>query len=198
MLRAMTAGLAVLLASACAPAPAAMSAGEASERLELFAAGADAMNVCTPQGRALLRGAVRAYGAELAQAGVAWPALPEAAGGDARRVDVAVLVAFGAGMVEMSDFSGPARRAIGQMALSQLPHVREMRAAGRVACNEVVELQQAASRFVLEMQRYEQMAQARSDAERLRRQTVRMERARTQMNDLAAVVEARLEAARGG
>lgn len=194
MLRAMTAGLAVLLASACAPAPAAMSAGEASERLELFAAGADAMNVCTPQGRALLRGAVRAYGAELAQAGVAWPALEA---GDARRVDVAVLVAFGAGMVETSDFTAPARGAIGQAALSRLPHVREMREAARVACAEVVELQRAASRFLLESERAALMAD-NADAERLRRQNVRLERARMQMNDLAAVVQARVEEARGG
>jgi len=196
----MIAAGAAVLASACAPPPAVMSAGEASERLELFAAGADAMNVCTPQGRALLRGAVRAYGAELAQAGVAWPALPQGAG-DARRVDVAVLVAFGAGMVEMSDFSGPARGAIGRMAVAHLPHVREMRAAGQVACAEVVQLQQAASRFVLEVSHYERMAElvrGRGDAERLRRQTVRVERARTQMNDLAAVVAARLEEARGG
>jgi hypothetical protein len=198
MLRVMTVAAALC---ACAPAPARMSAGEASERLELFASGADAMDVCTPQGRALLRGAVRAYGAELAQAGVAWPALPEDGGADMRRVDAAVLVAFGAGMVEMSDFSGPARGAIGRMALTHWPHVREMRAAARVACAEVVELQQAASRFVLEASHYERMAElarGRADAERLRRQTLRMERARTQMNDLAAIVQARLEATPDG
>jgi hypothetical protein len=190
--------IALLALGACAPAPAMMSAGEASERLERFAAGADAANVCTPRGRALLRGAVRAYGAELAQAGVAWPALPSARGAsDVRSVDAAVLVAFASGVVEASDFRGPARGAVASLPLVHWPQMRDMRAAIGVACGEAVALQQAASRFVVELERYELLA-GRSDPQRVQVQSQRMERARQQMNDLAALVEARLEAARGG
>ncbi|MBC7769147.1 MAG: hypothetical protein H7124_10205, partial [Phycisphaerales bacterium] len=54
---------AALGSSACAPSPVSMPATQASEVLELFAAGTPPGDVCTPQGRALLRGAVRAYGA---------------------------------------------------------------------------------------------------------------------------------------
>jgi len=74
MVRAVAFGL-VVLACACAPAPASMSAGEASERLARFAA-SPADDACTPQGRAMLREAVRVYGAAMEEAGVAWPELP--------------------------------------------------------------------------------------------------------------------------
>ena len=57
------------LLSACAPGPVAMPATQASEMLELIAAGHPPGDVCTPQGRALLRGAVRSYGNAMAQAG---------------------------------------------------------------------------------------------------------------------------------
>ena len=57
MLRKMMLAFAAAGLCACAPGPAAMSATQASEMLELFAAGHAPGDVCTPQGRALLRGA---------------------------------------------------------------------------------------------------------------------------------------------
>lgn len=100
-----------------------MAASQASELLERFAAGSAPMDVCTPAGRALLRGAVRSYGAEMARAGVTWPLVPGPGVDPAslKRMDIAVMIAFGAGFVEGSDFRGAARPLIGRMTLTQWP-----------------------------------------------------------------------------
>lgn len=186
-----------VVACACAPAPAPMAASEASERLERFAAGSSAEDVCTPQGRALLRGAVRAYGAELARAGVAWPVLPDDDGEALRNVDAAVSIAFAAGFVEASDFQGQARGAVSRMALAHWPQIGDMRAAARVACGHVVDLQHAALRFVSEMKRTQRLA-ARDHAnpERLRRQRERLENAEAQLNAMAAALQREVAEAR--
>ncbi len=176
--------------SACAPGPAHMPAARASEVLERFAAGAAEADVCTPNGRAMLRGAVRAYGAAMNANGVAWPAT----GGDQLNgVEASVLVAFSAGFVEASDFYGPAQRALTQLAFTQWPEVRGMRTATRVACNEVAALQQAAARVVMETERLHQMADGRP--ERVERQRDRVERAQMLMQQQAALVSARVDAA---
>lgn len=185
---------ACLGAAACAPAPVTMSAGEASERLERFAAGASAMDVCTPDGRALLRGAVRAYGAEMARAGVAWPALPDDGGrGAPRNVDVAVVVAFAGGLVEASDFRG----AMAPAALLNWANIADLRTAPGVACAQVLDLQRAAARVVAELNRYERL-EARADPERLRRQRERLENARADVRRIAEAVEAEIARARRG
>lgn len=182
---------ALAAASACAPGPARMPASHASEVLERFAAGAAEADVCTPSGRATLRGAVRAYGAAMNANGVAWPAT----GGDQLNgVEASVLVAFSAGFVEASDFYGPARAALTQLAFTQWPEVRGMRTATRVACNEVAALQQAAARVVMETERLRQMADGRP--ERVERQRNRVERAHMLMQQQAALVSARVDEAR--
>jgi hypothetical protein len=175
-----------------------MAATDASELLARFAAGADDAQVCTPQGRALLRGAVRAYSAEMAAAGVAWPAIP-AIGGDAdnlRSVDMNVLVAFSAGFLEASDFQNAARSMIGELSFANWREVREMRRAAHLACAEVVEMQRATARFVLEQARYQQLAErargGETHADRLRRQDRLLEHAAAQMNMSAAAVASRL------
>jgi hypothetical protein len=189
-----------LTASACAPAPVAMDATEASELLARFADGAAPADVCTTQGRALLRGAVRAYGAEMQQAGVAWPSVPGfgADADDLTSLDTSVLVAFAAGFVEASDFQGSARSVVGQLPFAQWPAISSMREAAQVACADVVQLQRAASHFVLEAARYQALVERAAKAgaglaERMRRQSQRMERAQSQMDMLAAVVTTRLE-----
>lgn len=183
---------------ACAPAPVRMTATEASELLARFASGSEGAEVCTPEGRALLRGAVRAYGAEMAMAGVSWPMIP-AMGADANRLtslDVSVTVAFTAGFVEASDFYGPARALVSHLTFAHWPQVRSMRRGAHVACAEVVQLQQAAAHVVLESERYRDLStHARNNDDRLRRQARRLERAQEQMNDRAAAVEARLREA---
>ena len=184
-----------VLAAACAPAPAPMAASEASERLELFAAGASASEVCTPQGRALLRGAVRAYGAELARAGVAWPALADGDDEAPRSMDVAVAMAFASGLVEASDFQGAARRAVSRFAFTHWPQLREIRAAARVACTQAMELQQAATHLAAEMQRYHRIS-ARADPARLQRQQERLANAQAQLEVLADAVEREIAEAR--
>lgn len=184
-------------ASACGPAPAVMPATRASELLERFAAGADPADVCTPGGRALLRGAVRAYGEAMHAGGVTWPSVPRSEERVDRlgAVDISVLVAFAAGFVERSDFRGGSREALAQLSFAHWPEMQHMRDGARVACAEVVALQAAAARVMMEMERLRVMGG--SDA-RQARQHQRVERARLQMAALAAVVEARVEAARGG
>ena len=194
MLRVMALAAGVL-ACACAPAPQQKAASEASEHLERFAAGAAAGEVCTPQGRALLRGAVRAYGAELAQAGVAWPALPEGDGAAMRSTDVAVALAFAGGFVEASDLQRASRGMVSRFALAHWPQLRNMRAAARLACAQMVELQAAASRTAVEMERFRRMS-LRSDPARLARQRERLANAEAQLTALADVVEAEIAEAR--
>ncbi len=188
-----------VLACACAPSPAAMTASEASEHLERFASGAPRVDVCTPGGRAVLRGAVRAYGAELARAGVEWPTLSSDSG-LLRSADVAVAVAFAAGFIESSDFQAQARRDVSRFALLQWPHLRDMRAAARVACAQVLELQAAASHLATETTRYRRMLaraeQSSADAERLRLQRARLSYAEAQLEALANVIQREIEAAR--
>ncbi|PZO47300.1 MAG: hypothetical protein DCF16_17900 [Alphaproteobacteria bacterium] len=189
--------LAVLTAaSACGPAPVAMPATRASELLERFAAGAADADVCTPGGRALLRGAVRAYGAAMDASGVAWPSVPvrEETPDRLGAVDISVLIAFAAGFVEASDFRGASRAALAQLSFAHWPEMRRMRAGARVACAEVVALQTAAARVVMEMERLRFV----EGADRVRRQQARLERAQVQMQAAAAMLEARLEAAREG
>ena len=190
------------MTSACAPGPSAMPATQASELLERFAAGASAQDVCTPEGRAMLRGAVRAYSAEMARAGLTWPTAPGAGDPDAvKSVDANVLIAFTAGFVERSDFSGPARRLIGQFTFAQAPDLPNLRRAARVACEEMAAFQQAAARFVLETERYRGVSQRAEkdigDGAQLDRQARRLERAEVAMQTAAFAVESRVEAARG-
>lgn len=184
--------------SACAPAPAQMPAAQASEVLNLFAVGRGPANLCSADGRALLRGAVRAYSREMERSGVVWPTMPQS--GETQQVnhvDVSVVIAFAAGFVKANDFRGGPRLLMSQLTLTQWPEIRAMRAAARDACGEVAALQQAAATFVLESTRYEQMTgSSRGATERLRRQSVRMQRAQQHMQDIAAVVEARLDAER--
>lgn len=191
--------VAALLVCACTPAPVSMSAGEASERLARFAAGPAPDMVCTPEGRALLRGAVRAYSAAMAQAGVDWPAAPVDEGEALRSVDAAVSVAFAAGILDGSDF-GRGVGAVDGIVAEYWPQITDMRPAARFACGQVVELQRAASQLVAEMERVQrlaaQVARGGGDAERLRRQQARLARVQADLEALAAAVEDEIEAAR--
>ncbi len=200
-------GLAFALAAAlgaCAPSPVQMPAARASEVLNLFAAGAGPANICSRDGRLLLRGAVQAYSREMQQSGVAWPVIPgnEGEAENVTSVDISVMIAFAAGFVKTSDFQHPARGILTHLTLLQWPEIQSIRGAARIACDDVQGLQQAASRFVIEQSRLAQMthvrSQGRETAERLRRQSVRVQRAHEQMQEMAAMVEARMRDAEGG
>jgi hypothetical protein len=89
-----------------------------------------------------------------------------------------------------------------QLSFDEWPEIRRMRAAARVACEDVVALQQAAAHYLVERARMAEMAggakgigQHAESAERLQRQSVRVARAEMQMNDMAAAVEARMDEA---
>ncbi len=184
---------------ACAPAPVRMPAAQASEVLNLFAAGRGPANVCSASGRALLRGAVRAYSQEMRLSGVDWPLVPGVSGEAEQltHVDVSVMIAFAAGFVKASDFRGAPRMFMNQLALGEWPAIRSIRLAARDACEDVVALQQAAASFVIESSRYKEMTDrsrsGRGDVERLRRQSVRLQRAHERMEQQAAVVQALMD-----
>ncbi|MCX7357018.1 MAG: hypothetical protein NT015_02540 [Alphaproteobacteria bacterium] len=181
---------------ACAPAPVQMPAAQAAEVLSLFAAGAGPANICSSDGRALLRGAVRAYSREMAQAGVTWPVIPQASEEteNVTSVDISVMIAFAAGFVETGDFQAPARRMLTHLTINQWPEIQSMRGAAQVACADVQALQQAASGFVVEQSRMAQMVHAAHgrDADRLRRQSMRVQRAQARMQETAAIVAQRM------
>ena len=174
--------------AACAPAPVQMPAAQASEVLNLFAAGRGPASVCSSNGQALLRGAVRSYSREMTRSGVTWPVGPEAReAGNLTSVDVSVMIAFAAGFVKASDFHGPPQIMLNQLAIAQWPEIRSIRLAARDACEEVMALQQAAASFVVETTRYREMTSrersGRGDAERLRRQSVRTQRAHERVTE---------------
>jgi hypothetical protein len=188
---------------ACAPAPVRMPAARASEVLNLFAAGRGPADLCSAEGRAMLRGAVRAYGEEMRVSGLTWPALPGAEGSEnVTQVDVSVLIAFAAGFVRTSDFQQPLRGKLALFTIAGLPDVISLRRAARVACADIKTLQQAAARVLIETDRMADMvasARRRGGAEaveRLVRQSERVERAQEDMREAAAVVEALIEAHR--
>lgn len=187
-----------LAVSACAPGPVPMSATDASEVLTRFAGGFAPVDICSADGRALLRGAVRAYGAAMRQGGEVWPRSPDVAG-DLNSVEVSVLIAVAAGFVEASDLRGPARMLAAQMSLEHWPAVRDLRAASQVACPELLQLQRTTARFVMERERYDALASRADDAraaERLRRQQERMARSMQAMRALAAQITLKVEESR--
>lgn len=199
MLRGLALSL-VLAASACAPAPPNMPATQAIELLERFAAGSARLDVCSPQGRAMLRGAVRSYGHEMRTAGVAWPVLPNDASLNA--VDANVIMAVAAGFIEPSDLNGGARALAGQVLFANMPQVRDFQSAARVACTELVQLQRSASRYVVERQRLEHLV-ARAErtagareAQRIQRQSERLDNTLADMRALAELVERRVAESR--
>lgn len=177
--------------AACGQMPATMTATEASEMLAQFAAGAAPVDLCSGDGRARLRGAVRSYADAMLQAGVAWPAPVATNPEEVSSVDVAVQVALAAGMLEPSDFRG----ALTGTALRDWPEIDRLREAAGGACAEASELQQAAARFVLETARYRWLSQRAGEdpqaAARLERQARLAQRAEARFDMLSVGFDAR-------
>lgn len=179
-----------------------MSAGDAALVLEAFTAGApDAADVCAPAGRDQLRLAVRTYGATMAENGQDWPAVAEP---DARQeqmsaVEVAVVIAFAAGFVQGSDLLQPARGRAQRLAFAHLPHMIKLRGVAMDACPDVVAMQRAASRYMLEMERYaDVIASARRNGGeaavgRILSQNAVLKRAEEDMQHAAALIQARMD-----
>lgn len=199
MLRIAVGSLSVWLC-ACAPGPASMRAAEASEILARFAAGALSGEACAPRGRAVLRGAVRAYGAAMAQAGQSWPALPRSNAEAWRTLDVAVATAAAAGLVEASDLSAEARAALDAAPFRDSAALARVRDGAHLACAEAFDLQHAAARLVIETARYnEALSQAMAGdlsvraAERLRRQAQLRARAQAHVHLQQAEMDAAIQ-----
>lgn len=185
--------------AACGPAP--LSGADAALVLESFVAGgADAADVCTPSGRSLLRNAVRSYGAAMAENGQDWPAIaePDQPQQQLNPLDVTVMVSVAAGFVKASDLPGAARGRAQRLMLGYLPDMIRFRTATMDACDEVVALQRAASRYAVEMERYRHVIDAarRSGGEgaaaRLLSQNAVLQSAEAEMQRAVAVVDARM------
>lgn len=197
----MRSAILALSALAVACAPVSMSATDAAMVLEAFTAGApEAVDVCKAEGRNQLRGAVRAYGEAMHENGQDWPALVEP---DERQepmsaMEITVLIAFAAGFVQASDLQQPARGRAQRLAFAHLPHMIELRGVAMDACPDVVAMQRAASRYMLEMERYAHVVESarRNGGEaavgRILSQNAVLKRAQEDMERAAALIQARM------
>lgn len=190
--------LALSASGACAPGPARMPASEAGAWLEHFAASAGPENICTPEGRATLRGAVRAYGQAMAEGGEVWPNVSDTDANSITAVEASVLTAARSGLVELSDLIGPARAMADELApVPALPNVQQMT---DVACGDLVQLQQTAVRLILERERYKILAERAARqlderaAEQLSRQAERLQRSMTEIEMITERVIEQVEA----
>lgn len=199
MLRALILASALAFAAACSPSPD-MPADEAYGVLEDFAQGDAPADVCTDEGRALLRRATRAYAR--AQSG-AWPdvqAMIESDGESASPAEMLVLGALSMGFVEPSDVRGPAGAFAGMVSATDFRgDIRDFRAAVEFACSEMFELQQEAARLSLMNQQYQRAMQSaeRRSPERVeevrRRYANRIENARRRIERLSDDLQDKLE-----
>lgn len=175
-----------------------MPASEAGAWLEHFAASASPENICTPEGRATLRGAVRAYGQAMAEGGEVWPNVSDTDANSITAVEASVLTAARSGLVELSDLIGPARAMADELApVPALPNVQEMTDA---ACGDLVQLQQTAVRLILERERYKILAERAARqlderaTEQLSRQAERLQRSMTEIEIITERVIEQVEA----
>lgn len=154
-MKSIAAACAALALAACGSAPQAMSVGEASAFLAQFASGE--AEVCGGEERAHLRGAVRAYGREMAANGVAWPQFnpAEARAQGASATDLAVIAAFSLGFVERDDLMGVAQRIADQAARAHLADIARLRGGANQACAEFAALLRAATGYMAAVERQE-------------------------------------------
>jgi hypothetical protein len=189
---------AALALAGCGPAP--MNALEAAQVLEAFTAGAGP-DVCAPGGRGQLRGAVRAYGEAMTENGAEWPALAahEEEQQALSSVEVSVMISFAAGFVHATDLPRAARGRAQMLVLEHLPHMMRMRRVGVEHCAEVVSMQRAASRYMLEMERMKHAVESarRNGGEgavaQLLHQNAVIRRAQEDMEIAAAAIQARMD-----
>lgn len=190
---------AALALAGCGPAP--MNALEAAQVLEAFTAGSGP-DVCDAAGRGQLRGAVRAYGEAMTENGQDWPALvePDKTQQPLTAVEISVMISFAAGFVHATDLPRAARGRAQRLMLEHLPHMMRLRRVGVEHCTEVVSMQRAASRYMLEMERMKHAVESarRNGGEGavalLLHQNAVIRRAQEDMQIAAAAIEARMEA----
>lgn len=189
----------VVFAVACAPAPVSMPADQARQVIEQFSGGVQRFDVCTPEGRAILRGAVRSFSSAEAAEGRVWPTVPV---GDERApldaVNGSVLVAVAAGFVKVNDLRGDARAQYRMLALEHWLHMRDARLATELACEDVLRLQQVGAQLVVQMQRLERMRESRIVSQtRIARQIARVSALEEELRAISRRIQARLEEHRG-
>lgn len=149
MRRLATSVVALVWAGACSPAPS-LSVEDARTIVDDVGRGAARVDVCTEEGRATYRAAVRVYSAEQAAQGKVWPNVMAALSGDHTMDggEAAVMGAIIAGYVRASDLAGDAGRVSQMLNMSiNLNDQRNLFRNGmRDACAEVMELQQLVAR----------------------------------------------------
>lgn len=194
----------VLAAAACAPAPS-LTAEEARAIVIDVGRGAARIDICTEEGRATFRAAVRAYSAEQDDLGKVWPNPMGALAGDHTpdAAEIAVMGAMIAGYVQASDLSGDAQRVARMMNMSiNLNDRRQLFRDGmRDACPEVMELQQLLAREQIDVEQAERRAaRAEERGDRLRASEIRGalyergDRLRDEVRRLTQAIEAKIAA----
>ena len=170
MKRALVLALAV---AACAAQPS-LTVEEAHAMIDAVGRGESTVDICTREGRASFRTAVRTYAEAQHEAGAIWPRLfggPEAIDVAPDAGELAVMGGLLVGYVEPSDLRGDARRWASLLNMGM-----QLNADGRTflrgmesACAEIMELQQLMAREQVEtvrLQRSIQRATERGDHER--------------------------------
>jgi hypothetical protein len=141
---------ALLIAASCAPALPATSAEEARDLIQGMSRGGAPVDVCTADGQARFRSAVRAHAQAKHEAGEAWPNFEGLEEGERVGADaVVVAIAFSAGQIEASDLQGPARWQVQRWSLNSWPQIAQLRSHSGDVCREVVAVRRAGVRYVV-------------------------------------------------
>lgn len=191
----------------CSPAPS-LTIEEAQAIVADVGRGASRIDICTDEGRATFRAAVRAYSAAQHAQGKVWPNAMGALGGEHMpdAGEVAVMGAMIAGYVNASDLSGDAQRFARMMNMSiNLNDRRHLFRDGMAeACAEVMELQQLLAREQIDAEQAERRAlraEERGDEARaaeIRRAVYeRAQRTRDDVARLSQAIEAKIAAGKG-
>ena len=194
-------------ACGCSPAPS-LTIEEAQAIVADVGRGASRIDICTDEGRATFRAAVRAYFAAQLEQGEVWPNAMGALGGEHTpdAGEVAVMGAMIAGYVNASDLSGDAQRFARMMNMSiNLNDQRHLFRDGMAeACAEVMELQQLLARGQIDAEQAERRAmraEERGDEARaaeIRRSLYeRAQRTRDDVARLSQAIEARIAEGKG-
>lgn len=187
--------------TACAPPLPEFTATDARDVLERFAVGQAPADLCEPEGRLMLRGAVRSYARAMEESGQPWPNIRTLGEGDTAGptgIDVLTLAALGAGFIEPNDLRGPTRILARHISRAYNGDLSDVRRAVEIACPEVVELQQVLARAFIEDQRFEARMERERDRrsprarERAERHVARMMRVRNEVYRLKTEIEAKL------
>jgi hypothetical protein len=149
--KAMRSGAVALLlaAAACAPALPQVSTDDARDMIRRMNEGAAPVDVCTPEGAALFRSAVRTHAKAMHDAGETWPNFEGLEDGDEVGPDaVVVALGFSSGHIQAGDLQGEGRWQVQRWALHAWPQLTQLRSLSSQVCPEIVAVRRAGVRYI--------------------------------------------------